>query len=207
MFILQPDQSRQLVTCVAFNAEMDPECEKRLSPDQCARIISWCEWLEAEEGKTVAQSTPGSGKDPMRSVLQYGIPIQNDTVWLYDRLLSLAAVVNRQNEWNFEIAGFYRPLNLLRYLSEREHFYDWHMDIVSGNESARKISVSVQLSRPDDYEGCILEINNGDRIIQPPRGQGDIVMFPSYMLHRVTPIRSGERWAVVGWVQGLNSFR
>lgn len=207
MFILQPNQSQQLVTCVAINEDTDPECQRRLSPKQCREVASWSEWLDAEEGKTVAEPTAGSGRDPMRSVLQYGIPIQDETVWLYDRLLSLAAAVNRQNEWNFEIAGFYQPLNLLHYVGNQEHFYDWHIDIVSGNESARKISVSVQLSAPDEYEGCILEINNGDRIIQTPRGRGDIVMFPSYMLHRVTPISAGERWAVVGWVQGLNSFR
>jgi PKHD-type hydroxylase len=207
MFILQPQQSRQLVTCVAINEGTDPECERRLSPEQCNQVISWSERLDAEEGRTVAEPARKSKKDPMRSVLQYGIPIQEKTLWLYDRLLSLAAAVNRQNEWNFEIAGFYRPLNLLHYVGDQEHFYDWHMDIVSGNESGRKISVSVQLSASSAYDGCDLEINNGDRIIQAPRGQGDIVMFPSYMLHRVTPIRSGERWAIVGWVQGLNSFR
>lgn len=207
MFILQPDQSHQLITCVAINEEADPECRNRLSAEQCRQVISWSEWLESEEGKTVARGAESSEKDPMRSVLQYGIPIRDDTVWLYDRLLSLAAAVNAKHEWNFEIAGFYRPLNLLRYVGAQEHFYNWHIDIVSGSESARKISVSLQLSAPDDYKGCDLEINNGDRIIRPSRDQGTIVMFPSYMLHRVTPITAGERWAVVGWVQGLHSFR
>ena len=207
MFILQPDRSHQLVTCVAYNEASDPDCNNRLSPEQCQQVIGWSEWLTPEEGKTVAVSGADSGPDDMRSVIQYAIPIQEDTMWLYDRLLSLASSVNQQHGWNFEIAGFFRPLNLLHYQGECRHFYNWHIDIVAGSESARKISVSVQLSDADDYEGCDLEINNGDQVLNTPRDQGSVVMFPSYMLHRVTPIQSGERWAVVGWVQGLRSFR
>ncbi|HEY5701564.1 MAG TPA: 2OG-Fe(II) oxygenase [Gammaproteobacteria bacterium] len=207
MFILQPEQSSQLVTCVAYNSATDPECNSRLSPEQCRQVIGWSDWLKPEEGKTVASPNDGNEFDKMRSVVQYGIPIQEETTWLYDRLLGVVATVNQNSGWNFEIAGFFRPLNLLHYQGEREHFYNWHIDIVAGNESARKISVSVQLSQPNDYDGCDLEINNGDHILTTPRDHGAVVMFPSYMLHRVTPIRKGERWAVVGWVQGLKSFR
>lgn len=73
-------------------------------------------------------------------------------------------------------------------------------------DSGRKISVTVQLSAGDDYEGGELELNSG-KILSAMREAGAIVLFPSFMLHRVAPVTRGQRWAIVGWVQGQDQFR
>jgi len=68
----------------------------------------------------------------------------------------------------------------------------------------RKLSVSIQLS-PDNYKGGELEIMTGshpkDRF-KMTKEQGSIIIFPSYMLHQVLPIKKGQRYSLVSWITG-----
>ena len=67
----------------------------------------------------------------------------------------------------------------------------------------RKISVTVQLSGPDEYEGGDLQIWSGGQYpMTAPRGRGNVVIFPSFMMHRVTPVTSGTRKSFVLWLGG-----
>ena len=76
----------------------------------------------------------------------------------------------------------------------------------------RKLSMSVQLSKPEDYEGGDLKFNlrglnssNEDTIMSPPpefKQQGSVIVFPSFHRHRVTPVTSGIRHSLVTWVEG-----
>ena len=85
--------------------------------------------------------------------------------------------------------------------SEASHF-GWHVDQAEA-PFPRKISFSLQLSDASAYEGCDLEIFNGSREpVAVPRGRGLLIIFPSYAMHRVTPIRSGTRKALVFWAAG-----
>jgi len=75
------------------------------------------------------------------------------------------------------------------------------MDCGQEIQNQRKISVTVQLSAPDEYEGGDLQFNIG-RQITAPRVQGAAVIFPSFYLHRVTPVTKGVRKSFVLWVGG-----
>ena len=70
----------------------------------------------------------------------------------------------------------------------------------------RKVSLTVQLSDPSEYEGGDLEISKGglseDSGYKMHRGKGTVVIFPSYMMHRVTPVTRGTRRSFVLWVGG-----
>ena len=71
--------------------------------------------------------------------------------------------------------------------------------------SARKLSITVQLSDPADYEGGDLEFFPQPR--QPAvRDRGAMIIFPSFIAHRVTPISHGTRRSLVAWVSGT-TFR
>ena len=80
--------------------------------------------------------------------------------------------------------------------------YDWHMDCGIGIQNQRKISVTVQLSDPSDYEGGNLDFNMGGGELTAPRAKGAAVIFPSFYLHRVTPVTKGTRKSFVLWVGG-----
>ena len=71
--------------------------------------------------------------------------------------------------------------------------------------SVRKISITVQLSDPSEYEGGELELWSGgseESATKAYKGAGSVFMFPSYMLHRVTPITKGTRRSFVLWLGG-----
>ena len=83
--------------------------------------------------------------------------------------------------------------------------YDWHEDIFweSNFIYDRKLSMVVQLSDPDTYSGCDLELQVPEAPnSQSLRKQGTIIVFPSFVKHRITPIMSGHRESLVSWVEG-----
>ena len=94
-----------------------------------------------------------------------------------------------------------------RYESSVSGHYDWHQDSLGTWNSihnkpnrpnlhgkARKISMSLILN--DDYEGGELEIFGQPKDYY---GQGSMIFFPSWMLHRVTPVTKGIRYSLVMW--------
>jgi len=68
--------------------------------------------------------------------------------------------------------------------------------------SPRKLSLSLQLSDPVEYEGCVLELHAANSIEAAPLERGTVIAFPSYILHRVSPILSGRRRSLVAWFSG-----
>lgn len=70
-------------------------------------------------------------------------------------------------------------------------------------EKVRKLSIVIQLSSPDDYEGGNLELidGNNNRFVAP-RLRGSVILFDSRTRHRVTKVRSGVRKSIVGWAIG-----
>jgi PKHD-type hydroxylase len=80
-------------------------------------------------------------------------------------------------------------------------FYDWHTDF-SGFRPLRKISISIQLARPEDYEGGDLELLFANQPESLEKTRGTFIAFPSFVLHRVTPVTRGTRWSLVAWILG-----
>ena len=82
-------------------------------------------------------------------------------------------------------------------------FYDWHMDcdLVMKNEPpVRKISMTLILSSPDEFEGGGLEIAKPNQIVRPK--QGHAIFFASFINHRVIPVTKGLRKSLVMWFGG-----
>lgn len=123
------------------------------------------------------------------------------TNWVFDRIADLAIKANSEM-WNFDIWDFQDDLQYTTYYGNGGH-YDWHADLGVGI-SNRKLSVVLQLSNSDEYEGGDLQMNTGGSIINVPREKGLICFFPSFVLHRVTPLSSGLRRSLVTWLCGAN---
>ena len=66
----------------------------------------------------------------------------------------------------------------------------------------RKLSLSIQLTDPKEYEGGELYLHENEEGKEMKKGQGDLVLFPSYILHEVKPVTKGERNSLVTWVTG-----
>lgn len=110
--------------------------------------------------------------------------------------------------FNFDVSFGFDSLQYTEYNgnTEAKQFYNWHMDCLHDNAIFdRKITAVVQLSHPEDYEGGVFEI---DAVARPafelsrfaPRGS--LLIFPSYLQHRVTPVTKGIRRSLVSWYNG-----
>jgi PKHD-type hydroxylase len=124
--------------------------------------------------------------------------------WMVERIARVVSLVNRQH-WGFDLAGSER-LQFSAY-APGEH-YDWHIDLGAQLHFAqRKISVSVLLNDPAEYDGGDLEVSIGSDNKVCARAKGAVILFPSYALHRVTPVTRGTRYSLVAWIVGATPFR
>ena len=99
--------------------------------------------------------------------------------------------------------GIQEGLQFTNYKSNKvkgDHFH-YHMDR-SFDCIIRKLSITIQLTDPKDYEGGELEIKIGNKPQAMKKDQGRLVAFPSYVLHQVKPMNKGERNSLVVWITG-----
>lgn len=149
--------------------------------------------------------TAATGQDDTSSVSDYRkskikwCPQNEDWHWVYSKLHNMIFEANNVM-WKMDITTMPESIQYTEYY-EGGGQYDWHMDCGIGLQNRRKISVTVQLSDSSEYEGGELEFNIGKQITAP-RVQGAAVIFPSFYLHRVTPVTKGTRKSFVLWVGG-----
>jgi PKHD-type hydroxylase len=91
------------------------------------------------------------------------------------------------------------PLLLSRYRAGQT--YGLHVDDAIMGGLRTDLSFTLFLSDLADYEGGALEIEDDYAPREVRLNAGDVILYPSTTLHRVTPVTRGERLAVVGWVQ------
>lgn len=131
--------------------------------------------------------------------------------WVYDRLWAHVKDVNAKH-YGVDVHDLRRPLRvnekqgsrslqLSRYDVGQAGHYTWHLDI-SRNRWVRKLSVVVQLSDPATYGGGKLQAKTGVGTVDMLGRRGTVFVFPSWVLHRVTPVSSGTRCSLVGWYHG-----
>jgi PKHD-type hydroxylase len=124
-----------------------------------------------------------------------------ETAWLYARLEELVLTLNKEF-YSFDLFGLVEAFQYTVYDDQEGGHYGWHVDLGGNDVEPRKISLSLQLTDPSHYKGCdlVLEAGNGSYVAE--RARGTLIAFPSYVLHRVTPIESGIRKSLVIWVSG-----
>ena len=105
-----------------------------------------------------------------------------------DRLVGYSTAWARRSRevndevYGFDVGQFREGFQFTRY--EVGEYYGPHFDIGPGKLTERKLSLTVQLSAPDEYTG-------GELVIYPefvaPKEQGTMTVFPSFMCHDVRP--------------------
>jgi PKHD-type hydroxylase len=148
----------------------------------------------------------GDNNDVRNSRVKW-IPQSEEWDWLYEKLISMAEIAN-QELWGFDLHTAPEMIQYTEYLASERGKYEWHQDIGPGIPAFRKVSITVQLADPSEYEGGNLQlwmggdITDPENIVECPRGLGNVIIFPSYMPHQVAPITSGLRRSFVLWVGG-----
>ena len=120
--------------------------------------------------------------------------------WFYDFLSTLSLNANDML-WKFNLHTILDSIQYTEYYEGGGH-YDWHVDIGPYPINSRKISMSILLSDPSEYEGGDLELWTGGDVKTIERIKGSAILFPSFTMHRVTPVTKGVRKSLVLWVGG-----
>ena len=169
-------------------------------------------WPSSLNTEQVDQITAIALRQPMEEATVFSSAenmqgIRSCTVrWLEDEWLQslLWSYVEQANKSGFHIAVDRRTeMQFAEYTAKQDAHYDWHHDVQWNGQSAldRKVSVTVQLSGADEYEGGDFEFDevktNADF-----RSKGTVLVFPSYLRHRIHPVTSGIRRALVAWFFG-----
>jgi len=126
--------------------------------------------------------------------------------WLYNKILTKMLKTN-ENHWGFDLNSMYDPIQYSTYFSSEKGHYNWHLDVGPDMTSYRKLSAVIPLSPSTSYKGGNLEFmanqNFDDKHFKELNEIGTIVMFPSFVLHRITPVTEGFRNSLVIWVGGV----
>ena len=126
-----------------------------------------------------------------------------NTEWIYAKMISMADTAN-ENLWQFDMFSANEAIQYTEYYDDGGH-YDWHIDMNAGFPlNQRKISMTVQLTDGSDYEGGEFEVMRSCDVEKLPKGKGTVLIFPSYLLHRVAPVTSGVRKSLVLWLGGAS---
>jgi PKHD-type hydroxylase len=163
------------------------------TPEECAALVrEFTPRLEPAlvESMNLAQSTG------IRKSSAVFIPPNGSTRWVFDRLGKAVREVNAE-VYGFDVGQFREGFQFTRY--EVGEYYGPHFDIGPGKLTERKLSLTVQLSAPEEYTG-------GELVIYPefvaPKDQGTMTVFPSFMCHNVCPVKTGVRYSLVSWLAG-----
>jgi PKHD-type hydroxylase len=186
-----------------------------IKPEICDRIIAMGKAKCTKLGQ-VNQKSPKELEELSQEELDDLLKVRNshvswlDEPWIFNILRPLINKANEDAGWNFqwdisESAQFteYKP----------GQFYDWHPDMATNTYTDgslagryRKLSTTLLLNDPDEFEGGTLEFHhNRDQltVCEQLDMKGSLVVFPSFVYHKVNPVTSGVRYSLVTWNCGF----
>jgi len=176
--------------------------ENALDKETCQHIkdLGKDKWKEAEIQTNVVSEKSVDPKSRISDVVW-----ANDD-WLYEIGWDYVATANKNANWNFNVDSC-EAMQITRY--KKNGHYDFHFD---GNgftaynmpnnkflhAKTRKLSMTIVLN--EDYEGGEFEFFDSKRLIKEKTGT--VIVFPSYMVHKVRPVTKGIRYSLVSWFCG-----
>lgn len=180
--------------------------EGKFNKEKCNQIISLAKNLPIEQATVGAVGDKTEiAKEIRKSKVRWISAVMPDFKDLHHEIVDMFHTTNR-SAFGVDI-WYLHEMQFTEYNANEQGFYDWHIDtqFESPNQSQRKLSMVIQLSDPSDYEGGNLEISPW--IFGPPssdqlKTQGTVIVFPSLIQHRVTPVTKGTRYSLVAWMEG-----
>jgi PKHD-type hydroxylase len=163
-----------------------------LTKPEAKKIFDWCESQQFQDGKETAH---GKAKD-MKDNEQLGAANPQVAKWIEQikgKFLTdatLKAYTQAQ-----EFVG----MRINSYKTAQK--YDWHVDMGIMSGVRTDMSFTVFLTPKSEYEGGVLEINHGSHVVKIKGEVGQVVVYPTGLLHRVTPVTSGRRICFIGWIK------
>ena len=172
-----------------------------LNNETVASIIKECEYYTPKEA-VVGQGE--TDEQVRKSTVRWINPYDVGSRFIHDLLWKYATLANR-SAFGVQIDTI-QDIQYTIYEGDENGHYNWHYDTFWANQTMndRKLSITIQLSDPEDYEGGNFIL---DRQYEQPNAnalktKGTILVFPSPIRHKVTPVTKGIRKSLVAWIEG-----
>jgi PKHD-type hydroxylase len=129
--------------------------------------------------------------------------------WIPGIIHNMMITANKEY-FNYDLTHFATQIQATVYTGESKDHYTWHTDGGRGvmkreNDVIleRKLSCSLLLSGPEEYTGGELQFHYNRNFFYSTRPSiGEAIIFPSWVPHRVRPVKTGKRISVVAWMNG-----
>lgn len=174
--------------------------ENGFTEEELKTIEAYCDGLELHKA-TIGGKDEDDDFEDIRISNTGWIPLNEETGWFYDRMAWIARQLNAQF-YRFDLYGFMENMQYTIYEGDVKAHYDWHLDGGTNTDCPRKLSLVLQLSDPEDYEGGELQFLSGKNPDTCPKQKGLVAAFPSFRLHKVAPVTKGIRKSIVVWITG-----
>lgn len=175
---------------------------RAISPEVCNQLVNRGMSLPAQEASIGFDNDRIENSYRVSTIRWFYGPENKDIV---DLVTQHATFANREY-FGFDISYGPHEFQFTEYHGNRQGKYDWHHDVWWTNPRAhdRKVTVSIQLSPRESYTGGDFEFRSPDdySAMKDFAHQGSILVFPSFMEHRVSPVLTGTRYSLVSWVDG-----
>jgi PKHD-type hydroxylase len=177
--------------------------ENFLSNEEINLLLAQPEWLTLNQGCVGGSSDSLTTDKNIRSSLVSWLNVKQELLPIWSKLADVVAEVNSRY-FHFDITGFHEPMQISAYTEFDHGHYNWHTDSASSDRNVpRKLSLAILLSDPSEFEGGEFQIKSESDIEKTLEcKKGRAWFFPSYTLHRVTPVTKGIRRSLVLWVGG-----
>ena len=198
-----------------FYTDIKPPDDGKIVPDPkkivddtfIKKVESYMKWQKVIDATIYDDDKECEVPDVRRSRIHWMDNPEFERVLLpiYEELATKVREINDMY-WRYSINGW-QPFQYTEYDESYKGHYDWHMDTtpkLAFEDHARKISFSLGLNDADEYEGGELELKLGtyDRENVYKLSKCPVLVFPSHILHKVTPVTKGFRKVIVGWGLG-----
>jgi PKHD-type hydroxylase len=179
----------------------------QFTDEEIDSIVDYCKRMPLNEGGTFNNTDPYATRKAKTAFIEYP---DHNTQWIYDRYNKIVEYYN-DTLFKFDLTGF-NYIQYAEYGPEGRH--NFHMDIGLDtpklidyriNEHLRKITIVTLLSTPNvDFTGGEFQLNLSEERFPIDTGlqKGSVILIPSYILHRVSPVLSGLRRTLTTWVIG-----
>ena len=174
------------------------EIQAGISENVCNCII------EEAKNYAVIPGITGNRKKPDYGIRKSKVAWMEEDCWIAGMMAHFIKYANKLY-FGYELSDVWADKIQYTVYDETDH-YTWHKDFraaTTDRSLIRKLSISLVLSSPDEYEGGefqIIDEMNHMTTVKPPRGT--VLIFPSYAPHRVRKVKSGQRISLVGWYAG-----
>lgn len=170
--------------------------ESLISSEMCDLIIKETNWSEAQ----TASIQRKSGKEIDIEVRKTEVVFIPQISVAGSILRNAITTANFEARWNYKLTSV-EQIQMTKYADGGHYKYHKDITVPNAKNEQRKLSAVLFLSNPEEYDGGEFLFKDFD-IHKTKLNKGSIIVFPSFLDHKVTPVTSGERYTAVCWASG-----